>query len=97
MLFLLCVLQPALRYVSNEQIVSLSTMDLSLAWRAAAMPVGLALMLVSMLLRTRRPTPGELGGFMAFVAVLGAMNALAPVFHRWEISICWCSFWVSRP
>jgi tripartite ATP-independent transporter DctM subunit len=82
MLFLLCVLQPALRYVSNEQIVSLSTMDLSLAWRAAAMPVGLALMLVSMLLRTRRPTPGELGGFMAFVAVLGAMIALAPVFHR---------------
>jgi len=69
-LFLICVLYPAFRYVQNEQIVSLSTIDLSLAWRAAAMPVGIVLMLASMLLRLRRPSIAEITGFAAFLPSL---------------------------
>jgi tripartite ATP-independent transporter DctM subunit len=81
-LFLLCVLNPALRYVQNEQIVTLSTIDLSLAWRAAAMPVGIVLMLVSLLSRLRRPRVAETTGFAAFLVLAGVMLLLAPVFHR---------------
>jgi tripartite ATP-independent transporter DctM subunit len=81
-LFLVCVLTPALRYVQNEQIVSLSTVDLSLAWRAAAMPVGIVLMLASMLSRLRRPSMAEAAGFLAFLALAGIMLLLAPVFRH---------------
>jgi tripartite ATP-independent transporter DctM subunit len=82
MLFLLCVLYPAMRYVQNEQIVTLSTMDLSLAWRASAMPAGILLMLVSVLLRVRRPGAFALLGVLALLVVTGAMLLLAPTLHR---------------
>jgi tripartite ATP-independent transporter DctM subunit len=82
MLFLLCVLQPAMHYVQNEQIVSLSTVPLSLAWRASAMPTGISLMLVSVLLRMRRPATPELIGVLALLLTVGAMVLLGPVFHR---------------
>jgi tripartite ATP-independent transporter DctM subunit len=82
MLFLLCVLYPSMRYVQNEQIVSLSTMDLSLAWRAAAMPSGVLLMLVSVALRVRRPAPAELAGVVVLLVATGAMLLLAPTLHR---------------
>jgi tripartite ATP-independent transporter DctM subunit len=81
-LFLVCVLQPALRYVQNEQVVGLSTIDISLAWRAAAMPAGLALMLLSIVLRARRPTLAEAAGFLALVAVAGVLFMLRPTFLK---------------
>ncbi len=80
--FLALVLVPAIDYVQNEQAVTLTTMDLSLAWRAAAMPVGIALMLISMPLRIRA-WPGRLEA-IAFVIVAGIFGGLAllgPVFH----------------
>jgi TRAP-type C4-dicarboxylate transport system permease small subunit len=82
MLFLLGVLLPSMRYVQNEQIVSLSTMDLSLAWRAAAMPAGILLMLLSVLLRMRRPSAAELAGVVVLLLAAGVMLLLAPALHR---------------
>ena len=82
MLFLLCVLYPSMRYVQNEQIVSLSTMDLSLAWRAAAMPAGILLMLASVLLRVRRPAAAELAGVMVLLLATGAMLLLGPTLRH---------------
>jgi len=74
--FLLCTLRPAVRYVQNEQIVNLTTMDISLAWRAAAMPVGIALMLLSMLLRLRRPSMPETIAFIVLLMLAaGAMGS----------------------
>ncbi|HVY15763.1 MAG TPA: TRAP transporter large permease subunit [Rhodopila sp.] len=72
--FLLFTLRPALRYVQNEQIVSLTTMDISMAWRAAAMPVGIGLMLLSLLLRLRRPTLPEAVAFAALLALATTMT-----------------------
>jgi tripartite ATP-independent transporter DctM subunit len=53
-LLLALILMPAVDYALEEQVVSLSTMEGSMLWRAAAMPVGVALMLVSMVLSGRR-------------------------------------------
>jgi tripartite ATP-independent transporter DctM subunit len=80
--FLLSVMAPALHYVQNEQIVSLTTINISLAWRAAAMPVGIALMLIAMLSRVRRPGMAEVAGFAAFLAICWVMVLLAPAFHH---------------
>jgi tripartite ATP-independent transporter DctM subunit len=52
-LLLALILLPAVDYALEEQVVSLSTLDGSMLWRAAAMPVGIGLMLVSMLLSLR--------------------------------------------
>ena len=79
--FLALTLLPSISYVQNEQAVTLATMNLSLAWRAAAMPVGIALMLVSMLLRIRsRPGGLELAALAIVVVIFGGLALLAPVF-----------------
>lgn len=79
--FLALTLLPSISYVQNEQAVTLTTMNLSLAWRAAAMPVGIALMLVSMLLRIRsRPDGLELAALAIVVGTFGGLALLAPVF-----------------
>ena len=45
------LLRPAIAYVDNESIVSLMSLDISMSWRASAMPVGVGLMIVTALLR----------------------------------------------
>ena len=82
-LFLACIAVPAMKYVQGEQIVTLSTMDVSLAWRAAAMPVGVGLMLLSLLLRaTLRLGVAEWSGVGITLAVAAGMFLLAPVFQH---------------
>jgi tripartite ATP-independent transporter DctM subunit len=49
--FLALVLQPACDFASDEAFVSTPALDISSLWRAAALPVGLGLMLVVALLR----------------------------------------------
>ncbi len=51
--FVVMMILPALDYVDDEQMVLLSTLDISMAWRAAAMPAGFALMALSLLMRLR--------------------------------------------
>ena len=49
--FLVLVLHPAYEFASDEAFVSTPALDISNLWRAAALPVGLGLMLVVALLR----------------------------------------------
>ena len=49
--FLALVLQPAYEFASDEAFVSTPALDISSLWRAAALPVGLGLMLLVALLR----------------------------------------------
>jgi tripartite ATP-independent transporter DctM subunit len=49
--FLILVLQPAYEFASDEVFVSTPALDISNGWRAAALPVGIALMLLIALLR----------------------------------------------
>jgi tripartite ATP-independent transporter DctM subunit len=49
--FLVLVIQPACDFASDESFVSTPALDISSLWRAAALPVGLGLMLVIGLLR----------------------------------------------
>src|SRR5580704_11915500 len=51
LVFLALVLQPACDFASDEAVVSTPALDISSLWRAAALPVGLGLMLVIALLR----------------------------------------------
>jgi tripartite ATP-independent transporter DctM subunit len=49
--FLVLVIHPAFEFASDESFVSTPALDISNLWRAAALPVGLGLMLVAALLR----------------------------------------------
>ena len=81
--FLLLLMAPALDYMANEQAVTLTTMDVSMAWRAAAMPVGIGLMLVAFPLRIRGwPGKVDLVALAIVAAVFAGFALLAPVFHR---------------
>jgi len=79
--FLVLVLQPAYEFASDEAFVSTPALDISSLWRAAALPVGLGLMLLVALLRLAsfgdwRKTATA----VSTVAVVGAvLYALGPV------------------
>jgi tripartite ATP-independent transporter DctM subunit len=49
--FLGAILRPAFDYAAGESIVSLMSLDISMSWRAAAMPVCVALLALTILLR----------------------------------------------
>jgi tripartite ATP-independent transporter DctM subunit len=79
--FLVLVLHPAYEFASDEAIVSTPALDISSLWRAAALPVGLGLMLLVALLRL-----ASLGDWqktaiaVGLVAVVGAvLYAVGPV------------------
>ena len=79
--FLVLVLHPAYEFASDEAFVSTPALDISNLWRAAALPVGLGLMLLVALLRL-----ASLGDWqktaiaVGLVAVVGALlYALGPV------------------
>ena len=77
--FLLAILIPAVGYVDNEAIVTLLSLDVSLAWRAAAMPVGIGLMIVTALLRLDRQA---LPLALLALVVVGATFAGFWLLHR---------------
>jgi tripartite ATP-independent transporter DctM subunit len=79
--FLVLVLQPAVEFASDESFVSTPALDISSLWRAAALPVGLGLMLLVALLRLL--SFGNLrlaASAVGVVAVVGALlYALSPL------------------
>ncbi|SEB16221.1 TRAP transporter, DctM subunit [Variovorax sp. YR216] len=79
--FLLLIAHPAFDYASEEAIVVTPALEISNAWRASALPVGVALMvLVSLLRLLRVSTPGRTLGALALVGVLcAAFWWMAPV------------------
>ena len=81
LVFLALVLQPAYEFASDEALVSTPALDISNLWRAAALPVGLGLMLLVALLRLLSFGDWRLSGSaVGVVAVFGAaLYSLSPV------------------
>jgi tripartite ATP-independent transporter DctM subunit len=79
--FLALVLQPAFEFASDEAFVSTPALDISSLWRAAALPVGLGLMLLVAFLRLLSIGDWRLSGSaVGVVAVVGAaLYSLGPV------------------
>jgi tripartite ATP-independent transporter DctM subunit len=79
--FLAAVLPASLEHASGDWLVTTSALGISEAWRAGAMPAGVALMLVGALIRLARQA--TLFSFAASAAILaalaGLMVALAPL------------------
>ncbi len=66
--FLALLMMPALKYVDLESATITATLGISMVWRAVAMPVGIALMLLITLLQMRRQPARAM--LMALAAVL---------------------------
>jgi tripartite ATP-independent transporter DctM subunit len=82
--FLLLMIWPAYQFASDEVPITTSALQISDVWRAAALPSGIALMIVVAVLRLRR-APSALAACLAIgvVAVIIALFWLgAPLFHR---------------
>ena len=79
--FLILVIQPAVEFASDESFVSTPALDISSLWRAAALPVGLGLMLAVAVLRLL--SCGNLrlaASAVGIVAVISAaLYALSPL------------------
>src|SRR4051812_32672763 len=72
--FLVLTIEPAFEFAVEEQFITTPALEISNAWRAAALPVGIGLMLVTGLLRL-----GEMpqrGAVLAAVAVVVAIAAV---------------------
>ncbi|WP_249148299.1 TRAP transporter large permease subunit [Bradyrhizobium jicamae] len=79
--FLVLVLEPAYEFASDEAFVSTPALDISNLWRAAALPIGLGLMLLVALFRMLSSGQWRLTATaVALVAVVGAaFYALSPL------------------
>jgi tripartite ATP-independent transporter DctM subunit len=82
--FLLCIVRPALDYAQDQSFVTTPAMGIPDIWRAAAMPVGIVLMLGFAVLRLARS-----GSVRRLAVALGAVAAIiaafwlaAPMFHQ---------------
>jgi tripartite ATP-independent transporter DctM subunit len=79
--FLVLVIQPACEFASDESFVSTPALDISSLWRAAALPIGLGLMLAVAVLRLLTSGNWRLVGSAVGVVVVagGALYALSPL------------------
>jgi tripartite ATP-independent transporter DctM subunit len=78
--FLFLVLHPAYEFAADEIYITTPALEISNAWRAAALPVGIGLMLLVALLRLGQVSDWRhVAGAVALVAALiGALVLLAP-------------------
>lgn len=79
--FLVLILPPALEYASEEVIVTTPALEISNAWRASALPVGMALMIFFALMRfvaVTEPSVALKAIGLAVVACVG-MSLLGPL------------------
>lgn len=81
--FLLVIVEPAWEFARDEAMISTPALDISNAWRAAALPVGSGLMILTALLRLARVGNWRLvvTAAVLVVAVAGAVVALQPVLR----------------
>jgi tripartite ATP-independent transporter DctM subunit len=81
LVFLALVLEPAYEFASDEAFVSTPALDISNLWRAAALPIGLGLMLLVAFLRLLSFGDWRISATaVGLVAVVGAvLYALSPV------------------
>ena len=82
--FLLLMVWPAYQFASDEVPITTSALQISDVWRAAALPAGIALMIVFAVLRlTRAPSAMAMGLSIGVVAVVVVLFWLGtPLFHR---------------
>ncbi|MDR3439759.1 TRAP transporter large permease subunit [Telmatospirillum sp.] len=81
--FLIILIEPAYDYATEEAFVTMAAMDISNAWRAAALPVGAGLMIVTALLRLARIGSWRmvLAAVATVVGVMGAVVLMQPIFQ----------------
>src|SRR4051794_780432 len=79
--FLLLVIHPAYEFAADEIYVTTPALEIPNAWRAAALPVGIALMMLVALLRLARVSDWRhVVGAVAVVAlIVGLLVLLSPV------------------
>jgi tripartite ATP-independent transporter DctM subunit len=82
--FLLLIVWPAFQYASDELPITTSALQITDAWRAAALPAGIGLMIVFALLRlTRTASAKAIILSLGLIALVVALFWLgAPFFHR---------------
>jgi tripartite ATP-independent transporter DctM subunit len=81
--FLLLILAPGWEYASEERYVTTPALEIPNIWRAAAMPVGAALMVVVTLLRLAGQAQWRttLKALAVVAAIVGALILLQPMLH----------------
>jgi tripartite ATP-independent transporter DctM subunit len=82
--FLLLIVWPAFQYASDEVPITTSALQITDAWRAAALPAGIGLMIVFAVLRLTRATSAKTIIFsLGLIALVVALFWVgAPLFHR---------------
>ena len=82
--FLVLIVYPAYEFAHDEAAITTPALEISNAWRASALPIGSALMLIIALMRLLEVGSWRLvGEAVAVVAVgIGVMLALAPVLRE---------------
>ncbi len=73
--FLVCIARPALDYAQDELFITTPALEITNAWRASALPVGIALMLLFAVLRLAR-----VGSVRRVVGALAAVAAIVAAF-----------------
>ncbi len=82
LVFLVAMLLPSYADFQNESGILSSSLEISLGWRTAAMPVGMVLLIVTALLRLRElPRPGAMVSLAVVVLGVGVLALLRPVFR----------------
>lgn len=78
--FLVLILHPALDYAMEEAIVTTPALEISNSWRAAALPIGIGLMIAFAVARLAAQTaPGLAAGALVLaVALVAGMSLLGP-------------------
>ena len=81
--FLVLIAAPSYEFATGEAAITTPALDISNAWRAAALPIGYVLMIVTALLRLARVAPLRLMAIAIVVvaAVGGILLALQPTLH----------------
>jgi tripartite ATP-independent transporter DctM subunit len=81
--FLLLVMHPAYEFAADEIYVTTPALEITNSWRAAALPVGIGLMLLAALLRLASVSDWRhvAGGVALVAALIGLMVLLAPVLR----------------
>ena len=79
--FLLLIAAPSYEFAMGEAVITTPALDISNAWRAAALPVGCALMIIAALLRLAKVASGRLlvAAVVLVGIIIGALVALHPL------------------
>jgi tripartite ATP-independent transporter DctM subunit len=82
--FLGLIIHPAWEFASDEVVITTPALDISNAWRAAALPVGSGLMILTAILRMLRIGDWRLviASVVAIGAIVGVLLALEPALRE---------------